>query len=69
MSIIPNDNRVSQTSQYADYSTDTYILENATFPPLIWAKSSSSLLQTTNAYESFHSHFKEKPNIFCGSIL
>ncbi|KAF0763699.1 MULE domain-containing protein, partial [Aphis craccivora] len=35
----------------------------------IWAKSSSSLLRTTNACESFHYHFKdnlykEKPNIF-----
>jgi len=31
MIIIPNDNRVNQ---YADYLTDTYISENATFPPL-----------------------------------
>ncbi|XP_025202141.1 uncharacterized protein LOC112599437 [Melanaphis sacchari] len=66
MSIIPNDQRVSQ---YADYLTDTYISENSIFPPVIWAESSSSLSRTTNACESFHSHFKEnfykeKPNIF-----
>jgi len=66
MSIIPNDNRVNHC---ADYLTDTCISENATFPPLIWAESSSSLLRTTNSCESFHSHFKEnfykeKPNIF-----
>jgi hypothetical protein len=38
---------------------DTNISENATFPPLIWAESSSSLLRSTIACESFHSHFKE----------
>jgi len=66
MSVITNDNRVNQ---YADYLTDTYISENATFPPFILAESSSSLLRTTNGCESIHSHFKEtfykeKPNIF-----
>jgi len=56
INITPNDNRVIR---YTDYLTDTNISENATFPTIIWAESSSSLLQTTNACESFHSHFKE----------
>lgn len=42
---------------FSDYLVDTYISEDATFPPSIWAEQSSSISHTTNACESFHSKF------------
>lgn len=43
--------------KYADYLLDTYIDENAKFPPQMWANASPSIIHTTNACESFHSRF------------
>lgn len=54
MEVMPNDTRVIQ---FADYLTDNYISEESNFPPKIWADASAELNQTTNACESFHSHF------------
>lgn len=56
-------------TKFADYLVQTYISEDATFPPHIWAEHSSSLERTTNACESFHQKFNESfysshPNIF-----
>lgn len=64
--IMPNDERLLR---YADYLTDNYISEESAFPPIIWAKMSATLARTTNACESFHSHFnssmyKAHPNFF-----
>lgn len=42
---------------FTDYLTETYIHEDALFPPHVWATHSSSLQLTTNACESFHAHF------------
>nr|CAD7585538.1 unnamed protein product [Timema genevievae] len=44
-------------------------MEQATFPPRIWAADSSDLWRITNACESFHSRFNSScasphPNIF-----
>jgi len=54
---------------YADYLVDTYISENSSFPPKVWASMSSTVNRTTNACESFHKHFNENfydshPSIF-----
>lgn len=43
--------------RYADYLLETYIEENSTFPPSIWAEKTASITRTTNACESFHSRF------------
>ncbi|XP_050516141.1 uncharacterized protein LOC126891006 [Diabrotica virgifera virgifera] len=66
MEVTPNDTRVIQ---FADYLTDHYISEESKFPPNIWADASAELNQTTNACESFHSHFNNSfhycsPSIF-----
>lgn len=52
-----------------DHLTETYISEEATFPPEVWAEMSSKPTRTTNACESFHSKFNSlfyssHPNIF-----
>lgn len=65
-SIRPNDERLTR---FSDYIVDTYISEDSLFPPVVWAESSSALTYTTNACESFHSHFNNSfysshPSIF-----
>ncbi|XP_025198937.1 uncharacterized protein LOC112597199 [Melanaphis sacchari] len=57
MSSIPNDIRFQK---YADYLVDTYICEEAKFPPIIWAANIASLSLTTNACESYHSRFNSE---------
>lgn len=54
---------------FADYLVDNYIAEDALFPLHIWAEHSSSLQNTTNACESFHSKYNSNfysahPNIW-----
>ncbi|KAG8175700.1 hypothetical protein JTE90_007399 [Oedothorax gibbosus] len=66
MTIQPRDPR---TIRFSDYLTDTYVAEEARFPPHIWASNTMDSDRTTNACESFHSHFNETfenthPNIF-----
>ena len=46
--------------KYADYLVDTYICEEAKFPPIIWASNIASLGLTTNACESYHSRFNSE---------
>lgn len=43
--------------KYCDYLLETYIEENALFPPSVWAEQSASVTRTTNACESFHAKF------------
>lgn len=62
----PNDKRFIE---FLDYLTETYISEEATFPPEVWAEMSSRPTRTTNACESFHAKFNASfysphPNIF-----
>ena len=42
---------------YIDYLVDTYISEDAKFPPFIWASDTIDGERTTNACESFHAKF------------
>jgi len=72
MSIKPEN---SKLTQFADYLLDTYITEEALFPPNIWAQCSAELNLTTNTW-SFHSHLAQSfenthPNIhhFSKSLL
>jgi hypothetical protein len=56
-------------TKFADYLIETYIPEDSTFPPHMWAEHSSAVTRTTNACESFHSIFNASfyvshPNIF-----
>lgn len=43
--------------KYCDYLLETYIDENATFPPSVWAEENASITRTTNCCESFHAKF------------
>jgi hypothetical protein len=48
---------------------ETYIDDDALFPPKIWASKSACSRRTTNACESFHTHLNKcfnfsNPNIF-----
>jgi len=66
MSIKPIDERIDT---FFDYLVDTYIGEDATFPPYLWTSCIISGERTTNACESFHSAFGKyfyspHPNIF-----
>lgn len=58
-----------KTTAFSQYLHDTYIAENALFPPTLWASKTSDTTRTTNACESFHAHFKRSfssphPHIF-----
>jgi hypothetical protein len=55
MSECPIDERLQK---FADYFVETYISENCIYSPKLWVLTSSELTRTTNACESFHSHFK-----------
>ena len=54
MASLPEENSFSKLS---DYLVDTYISEEARFPPAMWASNTSDLSLTTNPCESFHAHF------------
>jgi hypothetical protein len=55
MEVIP----VSENlTKFADYLVDNYIEDDCSFNPHMWADFSASTTRTTNACESFHSHFK-----------
>lgn len=43
--------------KFSDYLLNTYLTNESKFPPHIWANASADLNKTTNACESFHSHF------------
>jgi hypothetical protein len=66
MSECPIDERLQK---FADYFVETYISEDCIYPPKLWALVSSELTRTTNACESFHSHFKNSFYRHSPSIL
>jgi hypothetical protein len=51
MAIQSQDDRVLE---FPDYILDSYIKNDADFPPEIWSEYLSSILRTTNNCESFH---------------
>lgn len=57
VSVQPQDERLQR---FSDYLIDTYLSENAVFPPTIWDCFTSSLERTTNCCESFHSRFNSR---------
>ncbi|KAE9522740.1 hypothetical protein AGLY_016849 [Aphis glycines] len=62
---MPQNNKLTT---FSDYIYDTYISDDALFPPHMWALRSETVTRTTNAVEFFHSHFKNNfymthPNI------
>jgi len=64
MSICPTD-----ISDFPDYVLNNYIIEDAKFPPSLWAKEPTDEPRTTNGAESFHSHYNSQfyhphPNIY-----
>jgi len=66
MALQPQDNRIVQ---FTDYILETYITNDAEFPPQIWAEFVSSTMRTTNNCESFHKKLNSSfnsshPNIF-----
>lgn len=50
----PKDARIKKIITYLE---KTYITNDATFPPSIWAKKEATLERTTNNCESFHAKF------------
>jgi len=50
----PKDARIKKIITYLEM---TYITNDATFPPSIWAKKEATLERTTNNCESFHAKF------------
>ena len=66
MALQPQGNRIVQ---FTDYILETYITDDAEFPPQIWAEFVSSTMRTTNNCESFHKKLNSSfnsshPNIF-----
>jgi len=65
MSICPTD-----ISDFSDYVLNNYIIEDAKFPPSLWAKEPTDEPRTTNGAESFHSNYYNSqfyhphPNIY-----
>ena len=58
MSIKPDDDKVQE---FCDYMIDNYVPEDAKFPPTVWAGLNEEFcVETTNACESFHAHFKQE---------
>jgi len=55
----PNDHRLTQ---FSNYLLNNYISIDASFPLNIWAAVTADLNITTNACESFHSHFNKSFN-------
>lgn len=54
---------------FMDYLVETYIEEDSTFPPEIWAAKCASSSRTTNACESFHSHLNKSFNFYHPNIF
>jgi len=52
-----NDKRVET---FADYVLSTYIEDNASFPPSVWAEIPSTARRTNNGPEAFHAHYNEQ---------
>ena len=64
---LPNDSRCIA---FADYIVETYVAEEARFPPELWAAvPPNEMKRTNNGPEAFHSHFNQQfyaahPSIF-----
>ena len=56
MALQPQDNRIVQ---FTDYILETYLTNDAEFPPQIWVEFVSSTMRTTNNSESFHKKIKQ----------
>ncbi|KAF0748606.1 Uncharacterized protein FWK35_00023566 [Aphis craccivora] len=54
LSIQPDDERLQI---FTEYLFNNYIHPDAKFPPRLWSEFKPSTIRTTNACESFHSHF------------
>lgn len=52
--IMPSNDHLEK---FASYLVDVYISETALYSLIMWAVVSASISKTTNACESFHSHF------------
>lgn len=66
MSIAP---KTQNIIEFTDYILDTYISEEAIFPPYLWARKPGNDPNTTNGAESFHAHYNSQfysshPNLF-----
>jgi len=66
MTLQLQDNRIIQ---FTDYILETYLTNDAEFPPQIWTEFASSTMRTTNHCESFHKKLNSSfnssyPNIF-----
>jgi len=64
MSVCPTD-----ISYFLDYVLNNYNIEDAKFPPSLWAKDPTDKTRSTNGAESFHSNYNSKfyqpnPNIY-----
>ena len=63
--IMPDAALDERVTQFANYMVETYIADEARFPPSMWATSPSNeadVPRTTNAAEAFHMHFKKRFN-------
>ena len=63
---VPEESRVHK---FLDYVVKTYISEDSTYPPSVWASCDADEKRTTNCCESFHCHFgaqlySSHPSIF-----
>jgi hypothetical protein len=50
----PNDERMTR---FVDYLIDVIISEEVQYSPEVWAQASAEPTLTTNACDSFHSHY------------
>ena len=59
----------TEANLFADYIYATYLHQDCSFPPIMWADILCQNVKTTNACEAFHRHFQSSlqtyhPNIF-----
>ena len=59
----------TEANLFADYIYGTYIHQDCSYPPIMWADILCRNVKTTNACEAFHRHFQSSlqtyhPNIF-----
>ena len=59
----------TEANLFADYIYGTYLHQDCSYPPIMWADILCRNVKTTNACEAFHRHFQSSlqtyhPNIF-----
>ena len=68
--LMPDAHPTPAIQEFCDYMLDTYISEDALFPPELWAEAPSlESVRTTNGAEAFHRHIKQTvgnahPNVY-----